>query len=1048
MVRKILNRPVLATLISIVFIVLGIVGISQLSITRFPDIAPPSVSVSTSFPGANAETVAQAVLLPLEEAINGVDDMTYITSTATNSGSGRINVFFELGTDADQAAINVQNRISTAVSQIPSEVNESGISVTKRMSGNIMTINIFSEDPDGAFDESFLQAYSKNNILRELLRVPGVASIGRVGAVDYSMRVWLNPEKMAIYGLIPQDVTKAIKDQNFEVAPGKFGEDADEVFEVSLKYKGRFSLPEEFGDLVIRTQEDGSLLYLKDVSRVAFEASNKWTENRVDGHPGITLNVTQTNESNAKEIDEQIRVILEKVSKDFPAHIKYDISYSVREQIDASISQIIVTLIEAFLLVSIIVFLFLQDIRTTIIPALAIPVSLVGTFFFLYIMGFSINILTMFALVLSIGIVVDDAIVVVEAVVQKMEETGMKAKPATSLVMSEITGAILSITMVMAAVFFPVGFMEGPVGIFYQQFAFTLAVAILISAVNALTLSPVLCAMFLKPKKKEEGEKPSFKDRVFTSFNTGFNAFQNRYLGAIKPLIKHKWVSLFVLLGIAGITYVLMQSTPKAFIPTEDDSFLTYSITMPPGASLVRTKEMLKQAEEKLEAFDEVIESMTSVSGYNVLNASTSTTYAMGYINLKPYKQRGDVRNIDEIMEAMRASLSDLKGAEFSVFTRPTIQGFGDFSGLELVLQDRLGRDFSEFGDATDAFIKELSNTPEISTAFTMFNPRFPQYELEVDYVKANALGVNVKEMMNAVKSFYGRVQVSDFSRFGRQYRVYMQADAEFKNDAESFNSIFIRNNKGEMLPANTLISLKKVRGPEIVNRYNLYNSISINAAPAEGYSTGDAMDAAEKVAAEYLPDGYSFEWTGISLEEKKSGSQTILVFGLSLLFVYFLLSAQYESYIIPLSVIMSLPTGLLGVFIAVKLAGLQNNIYVQVGIIMLVGLLAKNAILIVEFAMQQKAKGLTTVQAAIKASALRLRPIVMTSLAFVFGLIPLMWTVGPSAKANLSISVGAAGGMLAGVGLGIFFIPVLYVIFQNLHDLLAKRFAMDEEEA
>lgn len=1045
MVRKILNRPVLATLISIVFIVLGIVGIFQLSITRFPDIAPPSVSVSTSFPGANAETVAEAVLLPLEEAINGVDNMTYISSSATNSGSGRISVFFELGTDADQAAVNVQNRISSAVGQIPAEVNESGISVTKRMSGNIMTIDIYSEDPDGVFDETFLQAYSKNNVLRELLRVPGVASIGRIGAVDYSMRVWLNPEKMAIYGLIPQDITKAIKDQNFEIAPGKFGEDADEVFEVSLKYKGRFSLPEEFGDLVIRTQKDGSLLYLKDVARVAFEASNNWTENRVNDYPGITLNVTQTNESNAKEIDEQIRVILERLSKDFPEHIKYRISYSVREQIDASIAQIITTLLEAFLLVSIIVFLFLQDIRTTIIPALAIPVSLVGTFFFLYLMGFSINILTMFALVLSIGIVVDDAIVVVEAVVHKMEETGMKAKPATNLVMSEITGAILSITMVMAAVFFPVGFMKGPVGLFYQQFAFTLAVAILISAVNALTLSPVLCAMFLKTKEKDENKKVNFKERVFRSFNAGFDAFQNKYLELIKPMIKFKWWSLLGLAGVAFFAYFLMQTTPKAFIPTEDDSFLTYSITMPPGASLVRTKEMLAQVQEKLETF-EAIESMTSVSGYNVINASTSTTYAMGYINLKPYKKRGKTRDIDKIMSAMRESLADVKGAEFSVFTRPTIQGFGDFSGLELVLQDRLGRDFTSFGEAANNFIEELNKTPEIGNAFTLFNPRFPQYELEVDYVKANSLGVNVKEMMTAVKSFYGRVQASDFSRFGRQYRVYMQADAEYKNDSESFNSIFIRNNKGEMLPANTLISLKKVRGPEIVTRYNLYNAISINAAPAAGYSSGDAMQAVERVAKEHLPDGYGFEWTGISLEEQKSGSQTVLIFGLSLLFVYFLLAAQYESYIIPLSVLLSLPTGLLGVFLAVKVAGLQNNIYVQVGIIMLVGLLAKNAILIVEFAMQEKAKGLTTVQAALKASSLRLRPIVMTSLAFVFGLIPLMWTVGPSAKANMSISVGAAGGMLVGVSLGIFIIPVLYVMFQNLHDKLATRFTMEDE--
>lgn len=1045
MVQKILNRPVLATLISLFFIVLGVVGITQLSITRFPDIAPPSVSVSTSFPGANAETVAESVLLPLEEAINGVDNMTYISSTATNSGSGRITVFFELGTDADQAAVNVQNRISSAVGQIPSEVNESGISVTKRMSGNIMTIDIYSEDPDGVFDESFLQAYSKNNVLRELLRVPGVASIGRIGAVDYSMRVWLNPERMAIYGLMPQDITKAIKDQNFELAPGKFGEDADEVFEVSLKYQGRFSLPEEFGDLVIRTQNDGTLLYLKDVARVAFEASNNWTENRVDGYPGITLNVTQTNESNAKEIDEEIRNILARVSKDFPEHVKYKISYSVREQIDASINQILITLLEAFLLVSVIVYLFLQDLRTTIIPALAIPVSLVGTFFFLYIMGFSINILTMFALVLSIGIVVDDAIVVVEAVVQKMDETGMKAKPATSLVMSEITGAILSITLVMAAVFFPVGFMEGPVGMFYQQFAFTLAVAILISAVNALTLSPVLCAIFLKPKNQETEKETGLKKRVFTSFNAGFDAFQNRYLGIIKPLIKHKWWSMGGLAVVGILAYALMSTTPKAFIPTEDDSFLTYSITMPPGASLVRTKEMLAKAQEKLETF-EAIESMTSVSGYNVINASTSATYAMGYINLKPYKKRGKTKDIDKIMDDMRDSLSDLKGASFSVFTRPTIQGFGDFSGLELVMQDRLGRDFASFGAAAEEFISELEKAPEISTAFTLFNPNFPQYELEVDYVKANALGVNVKEMMNAVKSFYGRVQASDFSRFGRQYRVYMQADAEYKNDKESFNSIFIRNNKGEMLPANTLISLHKVYGPEIVNRYNLYNSISINAVPAAGYSTGDAMEAVERVAQESMPDGYGFEWTGISLEEQKSGTQTILIFGLSLLFVYFLLAAQYESYIIPLSVLLSLPTGLIGVFIAVKLAGLQNNIYVQVGIIMLVGLLAKNAILIVEFAMQERKKGLSTVAAAIKAASLRLRPIVMTSLAFVFGLIPLMWTVGPSAKANLSISVGAAGGMLAGVGLGIFIIPALYVVFQNLHDKLSVHFKMDEE--
>lgn len=1040
----------LATVISIMFIVLGIVGITQLSVTRFPDIAPPSVTVSLSYPGANAETVANAVLLPVEEAINGVENMTYIKSTASNSGSGNINVFFKLGTNPDQAAVNVQNRITKAVNSIPSEVAEAGISVTKRQSGNIMTIDLYSEDPDSVFDETFLQAYAKNNLIRKMLRVQGVASVSRLGARDYAMRVWLNPEKLAVYGMVPQDVTSAIKDQNFEIAPGKFGENSLEVFETVLKHKGRFSRPEEYGELVIKANADGSLLHLKDVARVEFGASNYGSDNKVNGHPGITLNVSQTNESNARDIDKAIREILEQSSKTFPEGVKYSISYSVRNQIDESISQVIHTLIEAFIFVFIIVFLFLQNFRTTLIPAIAIPVSLIGTFFFLYLIGYSINVLTMFALVLAIGIVVDDAIVVVEAVYHKMHSTDLGPRKATSRAMKEITGAILSITMVMAAVFLPIGFMEGPVGLFYQQFAFTLAIAIVISAFNALTLSPVLCTLLLKKEKEKDGNigdpKRKLHIRFFTAFNTGFNAFTEKYIQMLSPLIRHKWLSLAGLAVITLVTWVLMSFTPTGFIPTEDDSFLTYSIAMPPGASLDRTTKTLREADAIIRK-SEAIESMTSVSGYNILNASTSPTYAMGYINLKPYKERGKVKNIDAIIDQLRDSLSTIKKGEFSVFTRPTIQGFGDFSGLQFVLQDEQEQSFEQFDKVANDFLTALNQREEISSAFTLFDANFPQYELTIDYVKAKSMGVSVNGLMKAIQAFYGRVTVSDFSRFGRQYRVYMQADAQYRNDPESFKSIFIKNSKGEMLPANTLITLKKVFGPETVTRYNLFNSISVNATPAPGYSTGDAMKVVDEVVSQQLPAGYGYEWTGISLEENETGGQTAMIFALSLLFVYFLLATQYESYLLPFAVIFSIPTGLLGVFTAIKAVGIDNNIYVQVGIIMLMGLLAKNAILIVEFAVQERAKGTSIVHSALSAARLRLRPIVMTSLAFIAGLIPLMWTIGPSAQGNHSISIGAAGGMLFGVTLGLLIIPVLFVVFQHLHEKLSSKIINDMEE-
>lgn len=1033
----------MASVISILLVIAGAVGISRLPVTRFPDIAPPSVSVSVSYPGGNAETVAQTVLLPLEEAINGVENMTYIRSIANNSGSGTISVFFKPGTDPDIAAVNVQNSISRAVNQIPPEVNEAGISVVKRQSGNIMTINLFSEDENSPYDETFLQAYARINLIREILRVEGVAQAALLGGRDYSMRVWLNPEKLAVYSLTPQDVIAAIREQNFEAAPGKFGEASDEVFEAVLKHKGRFSEPEQYERIPIRTNLDGSVLYLKDIARVEFGSTNYGSDNKVNSRPGITINISQTNNSNAKEIDEKIREVLAYNSQFFPEGITYDISYSVREQIDDSIQQVIMTIIEACILVFITVSLFLQNYRSTLIPAIAIPVSLVGTFFFLQLLGFSINVLTMFALVLSIGIVVDDAIVVVEAVHQKMHDQKMKAKQATISAMSEITGAIISITLVMAAVFLPVGFMEGPVGLFYRQFAYTLVIAILISALNALTLSPVLCALLLKPEH-EEGETESqntfvkYRNRFFKAFNTGFDAFTGKYLGIVGFLLKRKWIGLASLAALSTLTYVLFVNTPRAFIPTEDDSFLTYSLAMPPGASLARTTEALTKADQIIQNHPAVA-SVNSVSGYNVVDATSSPSFAMGYINLHPLKERGDIQAIDQVREDLLKQLSVIYEGSISIFARPTVQGFGDFNGLEFVLQDRLGEDFQTFSEVADEFIRELNKQEEIESAFTSFKANFPQYELEIDYLKAKAMGVNVREMLRTVQSLFGRVQSGDFSRFGRQYRVFMQADVQYRDEPESLNSIFVKSGSGEMVPINTLVKVKPVYGPEIVTRYNLFNSISINATPAPGYSTGDAMQAVENTAKK-LPANYSYEWTGMSLEEKQSGGQTALIFGLSLLFVYFLLAAQYESYLLPFAVMLSIPVGLLGVFLFIGMAGIANNIYVQVGLIMLIGLLAKNAILIVEFAVQSHKEGLPPMDAAIKAAKLRIRPIMMTSLAFIAGLIPLMRTIGPSAIGNKSVSISAAGGMIFGVVLGVFIIPVLYAIFQSLQNRFSTK--------
>lgn len=1059
MLKKFIDRPVLATVVSILILMLGLIGLIELPITRFPEIAPPSVNVSASYAGADAETVANSVLLPLETAINGVEDMSYMRSKAS-TGSASINIFFKQGTDPDQAAVNVQNRVSKANTDLPEEVVQNGLTVEPQQRGSIMTLNIYSDDP--AFDETFLQSYTNINIIRELQRVDGVAKISRIGARNYAMRIWLDPNKLRAYNLVPNDIRKAVKDQNFEIAPGEFGQNTAETFQTTIKYGGRFTSQQEFEDIIVKTTEGGSILRLKDVARVELSATNLRAENQVDGKPGLTMNITQNSGANAREIDKAIRAKLESLSKGFPPGIKYSISYSVKDQVDNSINRVLHTLLEAFVFVFIIVFIFLQDLRATLIPAIAIPVALIGSLFFIYMLGFSINVLTMFALVLAIGIVVDDAIVVVEAIHEKLETRDISPYKASVETMGEIAPAILSITMVMAAVFVPVGFMQGPSGMFYKQFAYTLAIAILISAVNALTLSPALCALLLKrPPKKEVLEEHNSRDALkqslkqekskrkkvkslfsyfFIAFNTAFDKMSRRYIEIVIQLLKRRKLAFIGLIVVTILGFLTMRMTPSSFIPDEDNGFIIYSLKLPPGSSLARTNNVLQKAIEKFEKREEIF-SMTSSAGYNAIDNSTSSSYAMGYINMYPHGERRGIKNINAFIDTLRTDLADIIDAEISVYSRPTVEGFGDQNGVRFVIEDRFGNDFQSLGAVSKDFLIKLNERPEILQATTTFEADFPQMELIIDKEKAKILGVDIHEMMDNVRQYYSRVKTSEFNLFNRLNFVYVQGEPDATATSSSLNSIFVRSKSGDMVPVNTLLKLKQSYGPEVATRYNMYNSVEVSAIPASGYSTGDVMKTIEEVVESDLPGNYQTEWTALSLEERKSEGQVAFILILSFLFVYFLLAAQYESYIMPLAILLSVPVGLIGVYAAVNLVGLQNNIYVQVGLLMLIGLLAKNAILVVEFSQQQRAKGSTIVKAAIEGAKLRLRPILMTSLAFVAGMIPLMWSSGPSAQGNHSISYSAAGGMLAGVILGVFIIPVLFVIFKNIDERIKLGF-------
>lgn len=1029
-VDRFITRPVLATVVSVVLFILGLVGLTRLPVTQFPDIAPPSVVVTALYPGASAETVARAVAPSLEEAINGVEGMTYMTSTSGNDGILTITVNFELGTDPDQAAVNVQNRVAQAQGQLPSAVVERGITTVKQQNSMIMVISLVSED--GTYDETFLQNYAKINLIPDIKRVSGVGQASVFGNKDYAMRIWLEPQKLAAHGLTPDDIARAIQSENIEAAPGRFGEGSAGAMEYIIKYRGKFSTPEAFAGIVVRSGPDGRLLTLGELARIELGSYDYSVQATVDGKPSVTMAVYQAAGSNANAIQTELQEVLRRVSADFPAGVSYVVPYSTKRSLDQSIEQVLHTLLEAFALVFLVVFIFLQDLRSTLIPAIAVPVAIVGTFFFMNLFGFSINLLTLFALVLAIGIVVDDAIVVVEAVHARMEHDGLQATPATASAMRQITGAIISITLVMSSVFLPVGFMEGPTGVFYRQFAFTLATAILISAVNALTLSPALCALFLKSGSQHHATP--FGRRFFESFNAAFKSVTARYVGAVELLLRRKWLSVAGLGAVSLATLLLFLTTPTGFIPDEDNGFAIVTVSLPPGASLERTKGVLAEAEALLHA-EPSVERVIAVAGLDLISGSNSSSAGVMFVPFHEQAERGPVRDIRQLTAMLNMKLASIPGASFYVLTMPTVPGFGNVSGVEFALQDRTFGSLGEFGQVAGGFIGELMQRPEIAFAFTTFNPNYPQYELVVDAEKARQLGLTTAEVMSVMQGYYGSSQASDFNRFGKYFRVILQAEAPDRSDAGSLGGIYLRNASGAMVPLSSVARLERVYGPETVDRFNLFNAISLTANVKPGYSTGEGIKAVEAVAASYLPAGFSYDWKGMSREERASGGKAGAIFVLSLAFVYFLLAAQYESYILPFSVLLSIPTGLLGVFLGAKAGGIDNNIYVQVAIIMLIGLLAKNAILIVEYSIQRRRSGQGIVESAVEGSRARLRPILMTSFTFVVGLLPLLWASGPSALGNHSIGWSAIGGMLSGVLLGIFIIPVLYVLFQSLQE-------------
>lgn len=1029
---RFINRPVLSTVISIFMVILGILGLLFLPITQYPDIAPPTISVSTTYTGANAQTILNSVIAPLEESINGVEDMLYMTSTATNTGSADITVYFKQGTDPDMAAVNVQNRVSKAQNLLPAEVTQVGVITQKRQTSMLMVFSLFS--PDDRYDLEFLENYAKINVIPLIQRVPGVGD-ANVMASDYSMRIWLKPDIMAQYGLMPSDITGILAEQNIEAAPGQFGAQGNQSFQYVLTYKGRLQTAEEFGNMVIRANENGEILYLKDVADIELGRLTYDFKNFQNGHNAVSAIVYQTAGSNATAIIEDINDLLDEIKETLPPGIEISVTLNSNDFLYASIHEVIKTLIEAFILVFFVVYIFLQDLRSTLIPAIAIPVSLIGTFFALYLMGFSLNLLTLCALVLAIAIVVDDAIVVVEGVHAKLDQGYKSPHKASIDAMRELSGAILSITLVMMSVFIPVSFMPGTSGTFYRQFGLTMAFAIGFSAINALTLSPALCAILLKPHKEGEGHKKTFVSRFHIAFNVAYNNMLAKYKNGVAHFVHHKKLSFLGVIVGTIILIVLMNITPTGLVPNEDTGTIMVTADLQPGTSQERTEEVMMQIDQILGSHP-AMQSRTQIIGFSFLGGQ-GNTYGSFICKLKPWDERtGKGMDANSVIGALYMQFAtQVKDARVLCFAPPMIPGYSVSNGFELNLQDKTGGSLDNFYQVAQDFIAELLKRPEIAMASTTFNPNFPQYRVDVDVAKCKQAGISPSDVLSALQGYLGGMYSSNFNRFGKLYRVMMQAEPDARVSPESLNNIKIRNGS-EMAPITNFITLEKVYGPDNINRFNMYTSMTVNGNPADGYSSGEAIKAIEEVASQTLPVGYGYEFSGMTREEQSSSSgTTAIIFMLCLVFVYLLLSAQYESYILPLSVIFSIPFGLAGSFIFAWIMGVENNIYLQIALIMLIGLLAKNAILIVEFALDRRRTGMPIINAAIDGAAARLRPILMTSLAMVIGLLPMMFAHGVGANGNSTLGAGAVGGMLIGMICQIFIVPALFVVFQIIQE-------------
>ena len=1032
--RTFIERPVLSAVISITIVVVGIIGLFSLPVEQYPDIAPPTIMVSTTYYGASAETLQKSVIAPLEEAINGVEDMTYMTSSATNSGSVSITVYFKQGTDPDMAAVNVQNRVSRATGQLPAEVTQVGVTTSKRQTSILQMFSLYS--PDDSYDENFLSNYISINLKPQILRISGVGDLMIMGG-EYSMRVWMKPDVMAQYKLIPSDITGVLAEQNIESATGSFGENSDETYQYTMKYTGRLITPEEFGDIVIRSTDNGEVLKLKDVADIQLGQDSYAYHGGMDGHPGVSCMVFQTAGSNATEVNQNIDKLLEEASKDLPKGVELTQMMSSNDFLFASIHEVVKTLIEAIILVILVVYVFLQDFRSTLIPLVGIVVSLVGTFAFMAIAGFSINLLTLFALVLVIGTVVDDAIIVVEAV-QARFDVGYRSSYMASIdAMKGISNAVITSSLVFMAVFIPVSFMGGTSGTFYTQFGLTMAVAVGISAINALTLSPALCALLLKPYINEDGtQKNNFAARFRKAFNSAFDVMVDKYKTIVLFFIKRRWLTWSLLACSVVLLVLLMNNTKTSLVPDEDQGVIFVNVSTAAGSSLTTTDKVMERIEKRLIEIPQ-LKHVQKVAGYGLL-AGQGSSFGMLILKLKPWDERpNDEDNVQSVIGQVYARTADIKDASVFAISPGMIPGYGMGNALELHMQDKMGGDMNEFFTTTQQYLGALNQRPEISMAYSTFDVRYPQWTVEVDAAKCKRAGITPDAVLSTLSGYYGGQYVSNFNRFSKVYRVMIQADPVFRLDETSLDNAFVRMSNGEMAPLSQFVTLTRSYGAESLSRFNMYNSIAVNAMPADGYSTGDAIKAVQETAEQSLPKGYGYDYGGITREENQQSGTTIIIFGICFLMIYLILSALYESFIIPFAVLLSVPCGLMGSFLFAWMFGLENNIYLQTGLIMLIGLLAKTAILLTEYAAERRKAGMGLIASAVSAAKARLRPILMTALTMIFGLFPLMMSSGVGANGNRSLGTGVVGGMTIGTLALLFIVPTLFIAFQWLQERL-----------